>query len=248
MFSLTHLLAVTYGDGDAVSGVVSDVRYIKCAACEAAVAAAHEQMGLLRKKTKPAPSEEQTMTLVENVCKADADEGSWMRSIDLVEQRDAEGGGKRLALVKVDDEGPCGQECRTVALACEAGIEGIENELGEALYAGGRLDVAALSRRACREWSSACKKAPPKLDPARPDGPAFRAFTLEERARREARGPPPPGVLTAEQLRVRLGLTASAVVEGGAQPAPFGSHDSEAHGRGPMVDTLEHSAAFEEAR
>ena len=240
-------------------GVSSDVRYIKCAACEAAVAAAHRQVAALGKKA----SEESAMQLVESLCKPDAKEGSWMQSIDLVEE-DAVGGGRRLALVTTDSDGPCGQECHTVALACEAAIDGIENELGEALYASVRStsDASSLAKRACREWSTACKKSPPKLDPSRPDGPAFRAYTLEERGRREASGPPPPGVLTGDQVRAKLGLaSSSAEVSGGdlaerrmgfRGPSDLSFDDGpregeEAHGRGDQFMSPHHSAAFVEA-
>ena len=193
---------------------------------------------------------------MERLCTPEAVEGAWLRRIDLVERDDPDGGGRRLALEKMESEGPCGVECGTVALACRAVLDGMENELGEALYAGS-ADAAALRARACREWSAACKRPAPRLDPARRDGPPFRAYTVEERGMREQRGGPlPPGVLSADALRVRLGLApaggaATLLDAHGGSMGVGGTMDrgEEAAGRGPAVPLgLAHSAAFAEQR
>lgn len=228
------------------SGVTSDVKYIRCATCEAAVNAAHKGFSAMREKSKKPASEEQAQQLIERICKPEEDEGAWLRAIDLVEQESIEGD-RRLALVAMDTDGPCGQECQTVALACEAVLDGVENELGEALYAGGTGGAEALRKSACREWGTACRKGPPKLEPTRPDGPPFRPFTLEERSRREARGPPPPGVLAAEALRVRLGVGPSVEDAAGWGGGEALMSDEEATGRGEHAPaSLEQAEAFEE--
>lgn len=247
------------------SGVPSDVKYIKCEVCEAAVSEAHGQFDAMKSGV---PSEEAATQIVEQLCKVNAAEGSWMRKFDLVERSDEAtpsdsgnsgggggsisggGGGRRLALVKMEEEGPCGVECATVALACAAAVEEMENELSEALYARA-VDASKLRAKACTKWSSACKKAAPRLDPARPDGPPFRPYTREERSRQEQRrGPPPPGVLSEQQQRVRLGLAADAslaALSSDEEAANGGMMDfgpSEATGRGELLSRLEHSSAF----
>ena len=98
--------------------------------------------------------------------------------------------------------------------------------------------------------SSACRKPPPKLDPSRPPGPPFRAYTDEERARqRRNLGPPPPGVLGADALRYRMGVGGS--VSGTSADASDGTmadHASggERRGAGEALGSLHTAAAFVE--
>ena len=226
------------------AGEASDVRYIKCEVCEAAVTAAHEQFAALKATSKAPVSEEAAQNILEYLCNPSLDESKWMRAIDLVEQ-EAHDGGRRLAVVKMKQEGPCDTECGTVALACKASMEGMETELGEALYTGTR-DAAALRTHACREWSGACRRPPPKLDPARPDGPTFRPYTLEElyRVWQRSGSPALPGVLGEEQLRVRMGLAPDSSTFA-PPPRVEDSPPGAAAGRGEQLGRLEHSAAFE---
>ena len=126
------------------AGVPSDVKHIRCETCESLVSAAHRRFAELRKGSKKALSEEDAMSVVETVCDPEADGGAWLRSLDLQEQ------GRRLRLVKQAEDGPCGVECATLRLACQALMEeGWENELGEALY--GAVDADELAESACRE-------------------------------------------------------------------------------------------------
>jgi hypothetical protein len=185
-------------------GVASDVKYIRCAICEQLVGALHDHV-TAGKQSKALSSEEDVQSAVEVSCKPDTDAGAWLRFLDLVEDLETQ----RLHVVRQEEDGPCGKECQTAARACSAILEeGWENELGEALYAGvGSGGVGGLQTKACRQWSSACRKPPP-LDPARPLGPAFRVYTDEERAARDARSGkgPPPGLLSEESLRWRMGV------------------------------------------
>ena len=89
--------------------------------------------------------------------------------------------GRRLALVKMEAEGSCGAECQTLAMACDATIDGIENELGEALWS--RKWPADTPARLC---SAACRRPPPLLDAARPDGPPFRPYPTEREEQQKA--------------------------------------------------------------
>ena len=145
-----------------------------------------------------------------------------MTRADLVEhQQDG-----TLELVQQPTEGPCGQECKTVGLACRTVVSEVENELVEALYAdvasrsrgskkaeGGSASASALpdpTRLRDATCKSICRKPAPKLDPSRALGPAFRPYTEEELAKREEGRPPAPGVLSSSALRVRLGVATAA--------------------------------------
>lgn len=199
------------------TGLGSDVRYIRCETCEALVGALHSRISADKKAAKKPLSEAAVHTVVEEACKADAPMGAWLRSIDLVED------GTRLTLVKQGQEGPCGSECQTLVLACEALLEeGWENELGEALY--GSDGEAELRQQACHEWSSACRKPPPKLPASRPAGPPFRPLSEVERARIERQGlgaAPAAGTLSESALLSAMGVQADA-----AAPAE-NAHDQE---------------------
>ena len=86
--------------------------------------------------------------------------------------------------------------------------------VAEALYSNEHKDAATLAATACGSWSSSCRRRPPKLDPNRPRGPPFVAYTDEQRAAAE---PPRPGMLSEAQLRYSLGLDDSEDDAGGAQ-------------------------------
>ena len=218
-------------------GVPSDVKYIRCAVCDALVTALHEHI----RKT-PKLSEEDIQGVIEEACNPDADAGAWMRSIDLVES------GTALELKQQKEDGPCGRECDTIRLACMALLEeGWENELGEALYAKGT--ASSLREQACREWSSACKKAPPKLDANRPAGPTFRAFTDEERAIKDERQgkPPPPGMLAESELLRRMNVGVDPVAAVTITADAFDPWGQQAAPPPARPNSLEHSAAFIEA-
>jgi len=243
------LMAVSVAGAEEV-GVPGDIKYIKCEVCESLVGALHSHVATARLKDRHSmKSESDVQEVVEQACKAETPVGEWLRSIDLVED-DAAG---RLKLERQKTDGPCGKECRTVALACEALLEeGWENELGEGLYTG--EGVAELRASACKEWSSACRRAPPKLASSRSPGPKFRAYTDEERALNEERrgAPPPPGLLSEEELRFRLAVDeegAPSALDGrlGASEAAgrFGTNDPDPAGPAPI--DLTKTAAFVEA-
>ena len=133
--------------------------------------------------------------MIESVCDPTKDEGAWLKFLDMVET-DAQ----RIKVERQPEDGPCGSECKTLALACQQLLEeGWENELGEALFSSTSADE--LVESACKEWSSACRKAPPKVDKARKPGPSFRPCTEDERALEtyESGKPNAPGVFGDEQ-------------------------------------------------
>lgn len=232
-----------------------DVKYIRCETCDGLVSAVHAELTKGHgSKKKTVTSEADVMKVIEQVCAPDTDVGAWLRSVDLVEDSD------RLRLVGQAEDGPCGSECATVRRACEALLEeGWENELGEALYSSlrsGDADVDELRSLACKQWSTACKKAPPKLEKGRPPGPPFRPFTQEERAQRDARSgaPPPPGLLSADAISSRFGVLVAATSSyGHGHGAVYGgdmlarehfSAESETTGQGTSAESLEHLEAF----
>ena len=65
----------------------ADVKYVKCAACEAAIAELHKQVAKAR--AGGSTSEEAIHAQIEAVCKPESDGGAWLRAVDLVEEGDA---------------------------------------------------------------------------------------------------------------------------------------------------------------
>ena len=65
----------------------ADVKYVKCAACEAAIAELHKQVAKAR--AGGSTSEEAIHAQIEAVCKPESDGGAWLRAVDLVEDGDA---------------------------------------------------------------------------------------------------------------------------------------------------------------
>ena len=158
-------------------GIQGDVKYIRCGVCELLIGELH---GHIERNPGLRKEEASILSALEDVQNPESSAGGWMRSIDLVER------GDRLELERHTEDGPCGRECATIKLACAALLdEGWDNELSEALYSG--TSLSQLRADACKEWSTACRKEPPKLDRNRAAGPPFRAFTDEDRAARDLR-------------------------------------------------------------
>lgn len=177
-------------------GVPSDVKYIRCHTCEHLVTALHEQMKAPDKR----PDESAVQLKIEKACKHGEAEGAWLRSLDMVENEET------IRLEKQPQDGPCGKECLTIALACQRLLEeGWENELGEALWEGS-MSAQELSVIACKKWSSACRRAPPKVDASRPKGPQFRPYSDTEREALEG-DTGRAGLLSWAELRQSLGLS-----------------------------------------
>ena len=195
-------------DEQAVPG---DTKYVRCDTCRHLVGAVHETVAAARKASRAKKlSEETIQTVIESVCDPAKDEGAWLKFLDMVET-DAQ----RIKVERQPEDGPCGTECKTLALTCQQLLEeGWENELGEALFSSTSADE--LVESACKEWSSACRKAPPKVDKARKPGPAFRPYTEDERALEayQSGKPNAPGVFGDEQLKYSLGVGPAGGVSG----------------------------------
>ena len=150
------------------------------------------------------------------------------------------------------EDGPCGRECKTLGMACEQLMEeGWEDSLSESLFSGEAADD--LRETACREWSSACRKAPPKLDPSRRPGPPFRPFTEDERALEAYRtgAPAAPGVFQDDALRYALGIGPKGDADDGAfageidfDGGGYGSPHPGVGGERPLHEDLARMDAF----
>lgn len=166
-----------------------------------------------------------------------------MGFLDMVESED----GRSISLERQLQDGPCDVECSTIKLACKALLEeGWENELQEALWEGAR-SAERLVATACSDWSSACKKPPPKVSKTRQVGETFRPYTDQERAEHDARmgKPTPPGMLSAREQRQSLGLRVeeedTSVVKGGV---PLVNEYLTVEQEKPATDLLRDSPAF----
>jgi len=138
-----------------------DLKYIKCEACNKAVAAAYEQ-------AKALTSMSLVEDMLERVCDADNDgqegrgsEGKWMNEFDIVKR------GQALALER-QGPGYCRRECRTIAKACDGVLGKMEtDELGEVLLAAVRDGTSAgvVAQRVCIKMAGVCKKGKVPLWP-----------------------------------------------------------------------------------
>lgn len=97
-----------------------------------------------------------------------------MRKIDLVERVG------KLRLVEQEGIQECGRECKTIAMACEDVLDGVETELAERLYVlrrgGNEVKNAIVEEWFCGRGggiSKVCRKMPPTLPRDREPGPAF---------------------------------------------------------------------------
>ena len=205
--ALLRLAACLPEDEAAVS---SDVKYIRCGLCQQLITAVHESVTAARKKSKAKRlSEESIQMIIESACNPSTEAGAWLKFLDMTE---TDGG--KIQIERQAEDGPCGRECRTLGMACEQLMEeGWEDTLSESLFGGEAADE--LRETACREWSGACRKSPPKVDQGRRAGPAFRPFTEDERALEAYRtgAPAAPGVFQDEALRYALGVGAAGDVD-----------------------------------
>ena len=177
------------------AGVAADLKYIRCSTCRHLIAALHKHAAERRAAAKKKLGEEDIQKLVEDACVPDSEAGGWLRKIDMVEA------GEAIELRPQPQDGPCGTECGTMAMACAALLEeDWDSELTEALYAAGH-EADALVELACTKWSKTACRRVPKLDAARAKGPPFTPFTDEERAERQGAL---PGYFTQERLRHSL--------------------------------------------
>ena len=235
-------LATCLPEDDAA--VPSDVKYIRCGVCQQLITAVHEQVAAAKKKSKSKKlSEESIQTIIESACKPSAEAGAWLKFLDM-----AETDGGRIQVERQAEDGPCGRECKTLGMACEQLMEeGWEDSLSESLFGGEAADE--LRETACHEWSSACRKTPPKVDQSRRSGPPFRPFTEDERALEAYRTgtPASPGVFQDEALRYALGIGPAGDLDDGtfANGMDFGgSHLPGMGGEKPLHEDLARMDAF----
>lgn len=150
-------------------GVPSDVPYIRCETCKYVVQAAVNQTNEL---TSDKLSEIHLFDLVESLCDPTSSNGKWVRTIDMVERV------RKVHLVSHPMEQECKQECRTVALACNSVLDGVETELAERLYLlrkKGSVDETDVIDWLCDKAgvSTACVQRVPFYPKERPTGPPF---------------------------------------------------------------------------
>lgn len=150
-------------------GVPSDVPYIRCEACKLVVQAAVNRTNEL---SENGLTEIRLFDLVESLCDPTSINGKWARTIDLVERV------RKIHLVQQSNIQDCKQECRTLALACAAVLDGVETELAERLYLlrkEGPVDEADIAAWFCdkKGISSACSLRTPLYPKERPTGPPF---------------------------------------------------------------------------
>ncbi|KAF8062668.1 hypothetical protein HT031_003997 [Scenedesmus sp. PABB004] len=185
------------GDPQKAKAVVSDLPFIRCAACEAFVKQAGRMVKALRAELKPGASldEERIIDGLETMCDPGKPAGQWITHYDIVEAGDA------LRLVDKGLPSVCNSECATLARACAGVAEALDLiDLSEALYAG--ASRAALTQLACYDASAACRTKPPPVPKVRARARrAPRTCALRVPCARGCRAAPTPRAPRARQGR-----------------------------------------------
>lgn len=150
-------------------GVPSDIPYIQCEVCKHIVEAAVNETNKLPQAQLTAV---QLFDVVETLCEPSSPSGHWTKTIDMVERM------RKLYLVPQPLEQACAQECRTLALACQRVMDGVESELAERLYAlrkKGEVRAGDVENWFCDKGglSDACRIRAPFFPKERPTGPPF---------------------------------------------------------------------------
>eukprot|EP01025_Chloroclados_australasicus_P052972 TRINITY_DN6194_c0_g1_i1.p2 TRINITY_DN6194_c0_g1~~TRINITY_DN6194_c0_g1_i1.p2 ORF type:complete len:303 (-),score=37.63 TRINITY_DN6194_c0_g1_i1:401-1246(-) len=158
------------------SYVKSDLKYIKCSACNLLAKQAYRQVKEKREALQKGKTlkEIDIIELVEKLSDPDTDEGEWITSIDIQEK------GDKLELKEMEGFQECNSECRTIAKVCEQILEDSDTDLAEALWKGD-MNRAKIANYLCYDLTDTCSKPAPKVPKSRKPGPAFVAMTEEER-------------------------------------------------------------------
>lgn len=157
-------------------GKRSDVKYIKCGACEHLAKNAYRMARELRDELKPGKQLEEFVLIekVEKLGNPNKDEGEWIAALDMVED------GKRIRLVEMDEIGKCGVECKTIQMAVDGILESADTDIAEKLWQG-KTTRAQFQNWLCYEATNACSKKAPPLPADRPKGPEFVVADKKER-------------------------------------------------------------------
>ena len=148
------------------AGVLLDVRYIRCAACQHLLIALHAHAATARASAGAESrtlGEEDFAGMIDEACRPSTAAGKWLRTMDMVEV-DTDGGS--IELHPQPEDGPCGVECATVAMACRNVMEeGWDSERASAPQSRTRVTYPAplYSPRApptqCRLTTQPCPPA-----------------------------------------------------------------------------------------
>ena len=152
--------------------VNKDLPYIACDTCKVLVSELHRQVtaekGLVKdvqregdflKRTRKL-DEDRVSDILDSMCIPENDEGSWIRSLDIVEKKaDKEGQRIELKLEAHDSKRKCGFECNTIGLSCHRLLEEEidRDELQELMYLS-KASVESHVEKVCNKMSKRCKK------------------------------------------------------------------------------------------
>ena len=160
--------------GPPARAVKSDVKFVRCQVCEEVAKTLAREAAKLRGSKGAKLEESDVLEMVEKACDPETETGEWLLKHDLVEK----GSALKMQFMGEDAFGKCGQECKTMQLACEKIVADRDTDVAEALFTGGEaMKRAAVTQFLCRDEDEtalgACLKKPPKLPKDRPAGPKF---------------------------------------------------------------------------
>ena len=190
------------------AGVLLDVRYIRCAACQHLLIALHAHAATARASAgaeSRSLGEEDFAGMIDEACRPSTAAGKWLRTMDMVEV-DTDGGS--IELHPQPEDGPCGVECATVAMACRNVMEeGWDSERAVApqprargIHPAPRISPRPRRRHAARQPSRAHLRS------------GGSALLERVQRRRRARG---------DRLRIMVKLMQTTATEARSEPSTW---------------------------
>jgi hypothetical protein len=160
--------------GPPARAVKSDVKFVRCQVCEEVAKTLAREAAKLRGSKGAKLEESDVLEMVEKACDPETETGEWLLKHDLVEK----GSALKMQFMGEDAFGKCGQECKTMQLACEKIVADRDTDVAEAVFVNGATFEGTfatdyLCRNDDEDALGACLAKPPKLPKDRPKGPAF---------------------------------------------------------------------------
>mmetsp|Transcript_873 Transcript_873/g.1919 ORF Transcript_873/g.1919 Transcript_873/m.1919 type:complete len:326 (-) Transcript_873:484-1461(-) len=164
------------------AAIRTDVPFIECGVCKALADHLTSEASVMHRelleKSRSSSSkssvrrdlgdlEGRILEVVENACDPEKDQGTWLTSLDMVEDGDA------IKVVAQDTPGHCEEECKTVQRACEKALGDSDTDLAEMLYTN-RKSAREVRDWLCVEESGVCAGKPPKVPATRKPGKEFK--------------------------------------------------------------------------
>ena len=112
-----------------------DVKFIKCDVCRYLAINAYEQGRELLARSDDKITEDQVIELIEKLTTAWRPEGEWITSLHLTKSLT----GGKLTVTNMEQQGECGEACKTIEKAAQDVMGEHDTDVAEALFVVGLL-------------------------------------------------------------------------------------------------------------